>query len=87
MEKAGACVQDVLSEPRKSWPTRWDEYVAAAVWVKRTTLDRALHSAMTPSRLLFGRSPRTAVDILIPLIDDTEATGGLGHFIENRGHN
>ncbi|CAN0165439.1 unnamed protein product, partial [Laminaria digitata] len=38
-------------------------------------------------KLLFGRSPRTTLDMLVPQMDDTEATGGLGNFIENRRHN
>ena len=42
---------------------------------------------MTPFQLLFGRSPRATFDMLIPQMDDTEATGGLSNFIENRRHN
>ena len=80
-------MHDVLSELRKFWPTRWDEYVAAACWMKHTTPDPALPSAMTPFHLLFGRSPRTTHDMLIPQMDDTEATGGLINFIENRRQN
>ena len=87
VERAGAWMQDVLSELCKAWPTRWDEYVAAACWIKRTMPDPALPSAMTPFQLLFGRSPRTTLDMLIPQVDDTEATGGLSNSIENRRHN
>ena len=74
-------MQDVLSELYKAWPTRWDEYVAAACWIKRTTPDPALPSAMTPIQLLVGRSPRSTLDMLIPQMDDTETTGGLNTFI------
>ena len=76
-------MQDVLSELCKAWETRWNEYVAAACWIKRTTPDPALPSAMTPFQLLFGRSPRTTLDMLIPQMNDTEAIGGLSNFIEN----
>ena len=49
--------------------------------------DPSLPSAMTPFQLLFGRSPRTTLDMLVPQMDDTEATGGLENFIEGRRHN
>ena len=42
---------------------------------------------MTPFQLLFGRSPHTALDVLVPQMDDTETAGGLPNFIENRRHN
>ena len=87
VERVGAWMQDVLSELCKAWPTRWDEYVAAECWIKCTVLDPSLPSAMTPFQLLFGRSPRTTLDMLVPQMDDTGATGGLSNFIENRRHN
>ena len=80
-------MQDVLSEICKTWPTRSDEYVAPACWIKRTMPDPSLSSAMTPFHLLFGRSPRTTLDVLVPQMDDTETTGGLTNFIENVRHN
>ena len=80
-------MQDVLSELCEAWPTRWNEYVAAARWIKGTMPDPALPSAMTPFQLLFDRSPRTTLDMLIPQMDDTEATGGLSSFIKNSRHN
>ena len=42
---------------------------------------------MTPFQLLFGRSQRTILDVLVPQMDDTENTGGLTNFIEDRRHN
>ena len=80
-------MQDVLSELCKAWPTRWDEHVAAACWIKRTMPDSSLPSTMTPFQPLFGRSTRTTLDMLVPQMDDTEATGGLSNFIESRRHN
>ena len=89
-------MQDMLSELCKSWPSRWDEYVAAACWIKRTMPDPSLPSVMTPFQLLFGRSPRTTLDmlvpqmddtVLVPQMDDTEATCGLSNYIEKRRHN
>ena len=87
VERVGAWILDVLSELCKAWPTRWDEYVALACWIKRTLPDPSLPSAMTPFQLLFGRSPRTSLDMLVPQMDDTEATEGLENFIEGRRHN
>ena len=87
VERVGAWILDVLSELCKAWPTRWDEYVALACWIKRTMPDPSLPSAMTPFQLLFGRSPRTSLDMLVPQMDDTEATGSLENFIEGRRHN
>ena len=49
--------------------------------------DPSLPSAMIPFQLLFGRTPRTALDVLVPQMDDTETTGGLTNFVENRRHN
>ena len=46
-----------------------------------------LPSAMTPFQLLFGRSPRTSLDMLVPQMDDTETTGGFENFIEERRQN
>ena len=57
-----------------------DEYVAPACWIKRTTPGPSRPSAMTPFELMIGRSPRTALDVLIPRMDDTETTGGLTNF-------
>ena len=42
---------------------------------------------VTPFQLLFGRSPLTSLDMLVPQMDDTETTGGLENFIEGRRHN
>ena len=42
---------------------------------------------MTPFQLLFGRSPRTSLDMLVPQMDDTDATGGLDNCIEGHRHN
>ena len=80
-------MQDVLSEPCKSWPTRWDEYVAAACWIKRTMPDPLLPSAITPFPVPLRSSRRTTLDMLVPQMDDTEATSGLSNLIENRRHN
>lgn len=38
-------------------------------------------------QLLFGRIPGIALDMLVPQMGDTEATGNLKTFIENRRHN
>ena len=70
VERAGAWMQDVLSEICKTWPTRWDEYVASACWIERIMPDLSLSSTITPFELLFGCSPRTTLDVLVPQMDD-----------------
>ena len=64
----------MLSVVCKAWPTRWNEYVVIACWITRTVPDTSLPSAMTPFQLLFGGSSRTSLDILVPQMDDAEAT-------------
>lgn len=86
VERAGAWLHDVLSELCKSWPTGWDKYVAPACWIKRTMPDPAQPSTMTPFHFLFGRSPRTPLDAIVPRMDDTELTGGLDTFVGQRRH-
>ena len=49
--------------------------------------DPALPSAMTTFQLLFGRSPRTAFDVFVTQMYDTETSGGLTNLVENRRHN
>ena len=58
-----------------------------AWWIKRTTPGPSLHSALTPSRLRLGRSPRTTIDMLVPQSGDTEAKGGLTISNKNRPRN
>ena len=87
VERMETWMQEVLSELCKAWPTMWDEYVAAACWIKRTMPDPSPSSTMTPFQLLFRRSTHTTLDMLFPQMNDTEATGGLSNFIESRRHN
>ena len=49
--------------------------------------DPLLPSTKTPFQLLFGRSPRTTLEMLVPQMDNVEATGGLSNSIESRRHN
>ena len=46
--------------------------------------DPSLPGNMSPFEILFGRKPRTSLDTLVPQMDDSEATGGLDGFIEQR---
>ena len=80
-------MQEILSELCVSWPDRWDEYVAPACWIKRTLPDPSLPTNMTPFEILFGRSPRTSLDTLVPQVEDTDLTGGLDNFVEARRQN
>ena len=87
VERLGGWMQEVLAELCTAWPDRWDEYVSPACWIKRTLPDPTLPSSMTPFELLFGRSPRTSLDTLVPRLDDTESTRGLENFVERRRQN
>ena len=84
VERVGAWMLDVLSELCKTWPTRWNEYIALACWTKHTMPDPFLPSTMTPFDLLFG--PRTSFNMLVPQMDDTEVTRGLENFIGGCRH-
>lgn len=42
---------------------------------------------MTPFELLFGRKPRTSLDSLVPLSEETDQSGGLDNFVERRRQN
>ena len=78
-------MQDVPSELFKAWPTKWDEYVAPACWIKRTTL-LLVPSTMTPFRLLFSviALAQPLIYMLIPQMEDKEATGDLSSFRQRR---
>lgn len=62
----------------------WDEYFAAACWIKRTTSDPSIPSAMTPFHLFFGQYPLITLDTLVLQLEDTEATGGLSNLMQSR---
>ena len=42
---------------------------------------------MTPFELLFGRKPRTSLDSLVPLSEETGQRTGLDNFVERRKQN
>ena len=87
VERLRGYLQELLAELCRSWPERWDEYVSPAIWIQRTLPDVSLSSHMTPFELLFGRRPRTSLDTLVPLADETGQSGGLDNFVERRKQN
>ena len=70
----------MLAELCKTWPDRWDEYVAPACRIKRTLLDSSLPSKMTSFEFLFGRKPRAPLDSLVPLLNDTKQPDDLDNL-------
>ena len=61
--------------------------MSPAIWIKRTLPDVSLPSNMTPFELLFGRTPRTSLDSLVPLSAETEQSRGLDNCVERRKQN
>ena len=55
-----------------------------ACWVKRTTPDTTLPSAISPFEVLFGRKPRTQLDALTPQVNGEASGQGLVEFVEER---
>ena len=53
----------------------------------QTHLARYFPSNMTPFELLFGRKPRTSLDSLVPLSEETGQRTGLDNFVERRKQN
>ena len=49
--------------------------------------DLSLPSAMTPFQLLFGRSRRISIDMLVPQVNNTENTEGFANLIDEHRHN
>ena len=87
IERARTWMQDVLSEICKTWPTRCDDYVAPACWIKRTIPDPSFPFTMTPFQLICRRSLRTKLDTFVPQMDGTETPVDLTNVIGNRRHN
>ena len=60
--------------------------MSPAMWIKRTLPDVSLPSNMTPFELLFGRKPRTSLDSLVPLAEETGGSDSLDNFVQRRRH-
>ena len=87
VERVGSWFQELLAELCRSWPERWHKDVSPAIWIKRTFPDVSLPSSMTRFELLFGRKPRTSLDSVVPLSEETGQSGGLDNFVERRKQN
>ena len=87
VERLGGWLQELLAEICRSWPQRWDEHVSPAIWIKRTLPGVSVPSNMTLFELMFGRKPRTSLDSLMPLSEETRESGGLDNFVEPRKQN
>lgn len=70
-------MQNVPSEMCSAWQERWDHYASPACWMKCTQLDPTLPPSMPPFELMFSSKPRTSLDMLVPLVDGSEQSGGL----------
>ncbi|CAB1100402.1 unnamed protein product [Ectocarpus sp. CCAP 1310/34] len=87
VERLGGWLQELPAKLCRSWPDRWDGYVSPSIWIKRTLPDTALPSHMIPFKRLFDRKPRTTLDSLVPLTDETGTEGGLDNFVKRRKQN
>lgn len=67
-----------------TWPKRWDWPVAPTFWLKRNPLHTAFPGKMSPFELLFGCKTRTALDIQVPHMDNTDLSGSLDAFTKQR---
>lgn len=77
-------MQVVLSEMCTVGPERWSDYMSPAYWVKLMPSGPCLRDQIPPFELLFGRKSRMTPDAPVPLIYDSEGSGGLDASVEQR---
>lgn len=75
---------NVLSELCLAWPECWDNYPSPACWVKRTLPDSSLPATVSPFELLCVRECQMTQETLVPLMDDSEQSGELDSFVQQR---
>eukprot|EP00752_Nemacystus_decipiens_P002232 g2117.t1 len=83
VERMGGWLQEALSLLCKAWPKRWDDYVPVATWIHRVTPDPALPGGVSPYQILFGRPPRSHIDLLAQPLDAASFGQGLDRTVVN----
>eukprot|EP00752_Nemacystus_decipiens_P015644 g13961.t1 len=86
VERMGGWLQEALSLLCKAWPKRWDDYVPVATWIHRVTPDPALPGGVSPYQILFGRPPRSHIDLLAQPLDAASFGQGLDRTVEEQHH-
>eukprot|EP00752_Nemacystus_decipiens_P008157 g7296.t1 len=86
VERMGGWLQEALSLLCKAWPKRWDDYVPVATWIHRVTPDPALPGGVSPYQILFGRPPRSHIDLLAQPLDAASFGQGLDRTVEEQLH-
>ena len=61
--------------------------MSPAIWIKCALPGVALPSNMTPFELQFGRKPRTSLDSVVPLSEETGHSSGLHNYLERHKQN
>lgn len=84
LERAGACLQDTLSELCRASAHCWYEHVAPVCWIKQILPDPTLPAVATPFRILLGRKPRTTREALKLETDTGSDVGGMDTFVEKQ---
>ena len=69
--------QEMSAERCKTLSDRCDVYVTLACWIKTYFTRFVATVKMTPFELLFGSKPRTPLDSLFPLLEDSKQRGNL----------
>eukprot|EP00752_Nemacystus_decipiens_P011522 g10231.t1 len=86
VERMGGWLQEALSLLCKAWPKRWDDCVPVATWIHRVTPDPALPGGVSPYQILFGRPPRSHIDLLAQPLDAASFGQGLDRTVEEQRH-
>eukprot|EP00752_Nemacystus_decipiens_P006264 g5648.t1 len=86
VERTGGWLQETLSLLCRAWPRRWDDYVPVATWIHRVTTDPSLPGGASPYQILFGRAPRSSIDLLAQPLDGASFGQGLGTSVEEQHH-
>eukprot|EP00752_Nemacystus_decipiens_P009968 g8890.t1 len=86
VERMGGWLQETLSVLYRAWTRRWNDYVPVATWIHRVTPDPSLPGGASPYQILFGRAPRSHIDLLAQPLDSASFGHGLDRSVEEQHH-
>eukprot|EP00752_Nemacystus_decipiens_P016638 g14878.t1 len=86
VERTGGSLHEALSLLCRSWPRGWDDYVPVATWIHRVTPDPSLPGGASTYQILFGRAPRSRIDLLAQPLDGPSFGQGLATSVEEQHH-